>query len=210
MPHKTVTRFASPRIIGLALLGWVAFAIGCAGPRSTVVLIAGPDGKVGQVVVTAEGGQQVLDGDGQAVRIAGKGKKPGPVETLRSEEIRTTFAAALLAQPSPPVTFILYFLPDSDELTEESKASLPQIFATIQQRESTDIVVSGHTDTVGDSEHNAQLALGRAQATAAILVANGASQHSITVTSHGEGNPLVVTADDVEEPRNRRVEVVIR
>jgi len=33
---------------------------------------------------------------------------------------------------------------------------------------------------------------------------------NITVTSHGEGNPLIKTADNVSEPRNRRVEVVIR
>ena len=32
----------------------------------------------------------------------------------------------------------------------------------------------------------------------------------ITAASHGESDPAVPTADDVDEPRNRRVEVTVR
>ena len=32
---------------------------------------------------------------------------------------------------------------------------------------------------------------------------------NIRTNSHGEGNPLVKTADNVNEPQNRRVEVTI-
>ena len=116
----------------------------------------------------------------------------------------------MAAQPLPPATFILYFLQDSNELTDESTAVLPQIIQTIQKRGSTDIVISGHTDTVGKKEYNYKLALERAKVLYDILVANGAVPANITVTSHGEGNPLIKTADEVAEPRNRRVEVVIK
>ena len=107
---------------------------------------------------------------------AGNNRKmaPGKVTTLSSEEIRSIFSDALAAQPLPPVKFILYFLQDSNELTDESKAVLPQIFQTIQKRGSTDIVISGHTDTVGAKEYNYKLGLERAQVTSKILIDNGA------------------------------------
>ena len=193
----------------LASLGLVLVLAGC-GARSMVVLIPDPDGNVGQLVVANEGGQQVLNKTNQSVQVTDRKTAPSKVTTLSAEEIRSTFSNALAAQPLPPVTFILYFLQDSNELTDESKAVLPQIFQTIQKRGSTDIVISGHTDTVGAKEYNYKLGLERAQVTSEILVANGAVPANITVTSHGKGNPLIKTADEVAEPRNRRVEVVIK
>jgi outer membrane protein OmpA-like peptidoglycan-associated protein len=193
----------------LARLALILFLTGCCA-RSMVVLIPDPDGKVGQLVVANEGGQQVLNEKNQSVQMTDRKRAPGKVTTLSNEEISSTFSDALAAQPLPPATFILYFLPDSNELTDESKAVLPQIFQTIQKRGSTDIVISGHTDTVGNKEYNYKLALDRAKATSEILVTNGAVPANITVTSHGEGNPLIKTADEVAEPRNRRVEVVIK
>ena len=129
---------------------------------------------------------------------------------MSAEEIQDTFADALAAEPLPPVKFILHFMPDSDQLTDESRAVLPDIFQTIQSRQSTDIVISGHTDTVGEKNYNYTLSLERAQAIFKILEAQGAVPAHITVTSHGEGNPLIKTADEVAEPKNRRVEVTIR
>jgi outer membrane protein OmpA-like peptidoglycan-associated protein len=196
-------------INALACLGFVLVLAGC-GARSMVVLISDPDGNVGQLVVANEGGQQILNKTNQSVQVTDRKTAPGKVTKISDEEIRSTFSDALTAQPLPLAKFILYFLQDSNELTDESKAALPQIFQTIQKRGSTDIVISGHTDTVGAKEYNYKLGLERAQVTSEILVANGAVPSHITVTSHGEGNPLIKTADEVAEPRNRRVEVVIK
>jgi len=193
-------------LIGLSLLLVMA---GC-GARSMVVLIPDPDGSVGQVVVANEGGQQILTKANESVRVTDQKTAPSEVTTLSAEEVRATFSDALAAQPMPPAQFILYFLQGSDQLTDESKAVLPQIIQTIRDRKSTDIVVSGHTDTVGAMEYNYRLSLERAKVLYDILVDSGAVPAHITVTSHGEGNPLVKTADNVSEPRNRRVEVVIK
>ena len=193
-------------VFGLSL---VLFAAGC-GTRSMVVLIPAPDGSVGKLVVANEGGQQILDKANQSVRVSGRKTPPGEATVLSADEIRAAFSDALDAQPPPPARFILYFLRDSNELTGESKAVLPEIVQTIREMDSTDIVISGHTDTVGSKEYNFNLSLDRAKTLSDILVANGAAPANITVTSHGEGNPLVKTPDDVAEPRNRRVEVVIK
>ncbi len=183
--------------------------VGC-GARSMVVLIPDPDGSVGQVVVANEGGQQILTKANESVRVTDQKTAPSEVTTLSAEEVRATFSDALAAQPLPPAQFILYFLQGSDQLTAESKEVIPQIIQTIRDRKSTDIVVSGHTDTVGAMEYNYRLSLERAKVLYDILVDSGAVPTHITVTSHGEGNPLVKTADNVSEPRNRRVEVVIK
>ena len=185
------------------------FLTGCCA-SSTVVLIPDYDGHVGQLVVATEGGKQVLSEANQSVEVMDRKESPGKVTKISDEKIRSVFSEALDARPVPPVKFILYFLPGTNDLTDESKAVLPEIFKTIQSRNSNDIVISGHTDTVGEKDYNYKLALERAQTALQILVANGANPVTITVTSHGEGNPLIKTADEIDEPRNRRVEVTIR
>jgi len=196
-------------VIFLAALSVFALLAGCAA-RSTVVLIPDPDGNVGQVIVANERGQKVLNEANQSVTVAGRNVPPGAVTTMTAGEIQSVFSEALAARPLPPARFILYFLMDSNVLTRESKAVVPEILETIRKRSSVDVVISGHTDTVGTGEYNYKLGLDRTKAIYDILVAKGVAASSITATSHGEGNPLVKTGDNIPEPRNRRVEIVVR
>jgi len=187
----------------------ILFAAGC-GTKSTVVLIPDGEGNVGKVLVSTDGGEKLLAEANQSVEVRGRKAPPGEIRLLSNKEINSIFAEALAAQPTPPAQFILYFMQGSNELTGESQAVIPKIIKTIQERSSTDIVTSGHTDTVGSMEYNYRLSLERAKLMHDILVANGAAPAHITVTSHGEGNPLIKTDDNVSEPKNRRVEVVIK
>jgi outer membrane protein OmpA-like peptidoglycan-associated protein len=43
-----------------------------------------------------------------------------------------------------------------------------------------------------------------------LLVEAGLAASAIEVTSHGEADLLVQTANDTPEPRNRRVEIAVR
>ncbi len=106
--------------------------------------------------------------------------------------------------------FILYFQSGKTLLTPESEALVDDILNTIRQRNSRDISVVGHTDRVGDADKNNELAKKRSGFTARILMDKGVDPDLIEITSHGETNPIVPTADGVAEPRNRRVEVMIR
>ncbi len=188
----------------------LVFALSACGSKSRVVLLPDPDGNVGKVIVANDKEQEVLTEANQSVQSMGRNKALGEVTFLSDAQIQADFSEVLSAEPQPPEKFILYFLQDSNELTAESKTVLNQIIQSIQKRASTDIVISGHTDTVGTNEYNYQLSLERARLMHNILVDNGAVPANITVTSHGEGNPLIKTADNVVEPRNRRVEVVIK
>lgn len=68
----------------------------------------------------------------------------------------------------------------------------------------------GHTDRSGAKEFNMALSRRRAQRVRDLLVAEGIAPAAIRLAFHGEGNPLIPTADNVPEPRNRRVEVIVR
>lgn len=183
--------------------------IGCA-PRHTVVLVPDPDGHTGKAEVITDGGRQSLAKANDMTRVSGRSVAPSPVTTAYNTFIFTTFAAAIAAEPPAPEKFILFFEIGGTNLLPESKAIIPNILAAVKRRKAISISVSGHTDAVGSIRFNDRLARRRAQAISDILIQNGVSPAILEVTSHGEGNPLVPTPDGVAEPRNRRVEVIVR
>ena len=68
----------------------------------------------------------------------------------------------------------------------------------------------GPTDRVGDVESNLALSQRRADFVREWLAASGVPLAGISAGGRGELDPVVATEDEVEEPRNRRVEVTIR
>jgi len=55
------------------------------------------------------------------------------------------------SMPTKPKSYILYFKPNSSELTEESKSSLDSAMDYIRRSSPCIVDVVGHTDRVGDS-----------------------------------------------------------
>ncbi|MBX3502231.1 MAG: OmpA family protein [Alphaproteobacteria bacterium] len=74
----------------------------------------------------------------------------------------------------------------------------------------TRIAVTGHTDTSGAAAYNMALSLRRANAVKDALVREGIPAAAIGVTGRGETQLLVQTGDNVREPQNRRVEIVLQ
>lgn len=177
--------------------------------RDVVILLPDAEGKTGAVAVSAGGRERLLTEPRQAVDVV-PGAAPGEPFVMDDEEVRDVVGPALQALPKPPEQFVLYFKWDSAELTGESRARVGDVVRTIRERASTDVSVVGHTDTVGDKPYNNGLSLHRAQAVAALLVAEGVARSVLDIASHGKDNPLVSTGDQVPEPRNRRVEVTVR
>jgi outer membrane protein OmpA-like peptidoglycan-associated protein len=137
--------------------------------------------------------------------------RPPTKVTLMSEaEVKRQFGDLLSSLPPAPQHFTLFFRFESDELTEESRALVPEILRAVKGRPVPEVIVTGHTDTTGTPATNLELGLKRGGVVRAILVDSGFDLASIEVTSHGEAVLLVPTADDTYEPRNRRVEITIR
>lgn len=197
------------RLFSAALLFLVIFSSGCAARNDMVVLIPDPGGNTGSITVANTAGSVVIDSPNHATTVKGLNEVPDHPKRFEKEAIDSLFSEALSVQPRQPLHFILYFEKDI-QLTSDSSRLIPDIISAVRQRASSDISVVGHTDSLGSREYNMTLSTNRANAVKELLVRNGIDAGSIATTSHGKENPLVKTGDNVNEPRNRRVEVVVR
>ena len=130
--------------------------------------------------------------------------------TMSAADVESIFGDALSALPPAPQRFTLFFRFESDELTDQSQALIPEILAAVKKHVVQDVVVIGHTDTMGTQPANYGLGLKRAMMVRNLLVAAGLDASSIEATSVGELDLLVKTADETPEPRNRRVDISVR
>jgi outer membrane protein OmpA-like peptidoglycan-associated protein len=130
--------------------------------------------------------------------------------TLSEADVQKIFGDALSALPPAPQRFTVFFRFESDELTDQSKALIPQILAAVRKHVVQDVVVIGHTDTMGTQQANYALGLKRAMMVRNILVDAGLDGSTIEATSVGELDQLVRTPDERPEPRNRRVDIAVR
>jgi outer membrane protein OmpA-like peptidoglycan-associated protein len=194
-------------LIWLAPLA-LTLLVGCASRNDLYVLLPGKDGKTGALVVESEGQKQTLDTPYAAARVTNVGSVSGT--TSSEAEVKRDFGPALEAQPKRPVSFFLFFLADTDEFAPESTALVNQIFAEIARRPAPEIAIIGHTDRVGSVQYNDALSLRRAERCRDELLKLGIPKVRISVAGRGEREPEVPTADEVAEPRNRRVEISVR
>ena len=181
--------------------------------KELIVLLPDPDGHVGTIQVTTEGGSQILDKPGYATQVEDVNKPPGTPRPINEKEITDVFGPTLSAQPDSAdrfISFILYFEHNTAKLTQESKNLLPNVLKTIKIRKSNEVYVAGHTDLVGTDAYNIELSSRRAKHVRDLFVSSGIKSSSVFVSYYGKAKPLVPTNDEVPEPRNRRVEVIVR
>lgn len=170
-----------------------------------VVVLPESNGHVGAVVVHGpDNNTTVLNQAYAAVGSANGSTNVKPVEVAPAE-VSSIFGEALAAQPQPPRSFTLYFRSGSTNITPDSRATFEQIYADIKQRGAAEIVVTGHTDTIGTSRYNDTLSLRRARRVQQMLVQRGVPANWMTIVGEGKRDLAVPTRDQVGEPRNRRV-----
>jgi outer membrane protein OmpA-like peptidoglycan-associated protein len=179
-------------------------------PRAIVVLLPEQDdGTVGRATVENPAGSVDLDAERDSTRVR-TNQPPAAVTTMTEAEVQRLFGDALAALPPSPRRFVVNFLFQSDELTAESRALMPELLAVVRERPLATVVVTGHTDTMGTASANHALGLKRAAAVRNLLISAGLDASRIEVSSLGETDPLVSTKDETAEPRNRRVDITMR
>jgi len=181
--------------------------------RDLIVLLPDADGKGGVITVTTQGGSQILDKPGYGIEVEDLNKPPVAPKPVEEKEVTDVFVPALSALPDQTsrfILFILYFEHNTTKLTHESKNLLSGVQKTIRSRNSNEVYVVGHTDLVGTEAYNASLSSRRANYVRDLLISSGIKSKTLFVSSYGKARPLVPTKDQVPEPRNRRVEVIVR
>lgn len=208
-------------IVGAALTAIsVALAAACGplrarGPETRPdadLIMLLPDsgtGATGGAAVSRGGASAVLDSAREFTLVSADGG-PTRVRVMSESDVTRQFGDVLAAMPPAPLHFTLFCRFESEELTDESRAMVPDVLRALKDRPVPEVSVVGHTDTTGTSRSNVELGMKRGNMVRGLLVQAGLDSSSIEVTSHGEAVLLVTTPDETYEPRNRRVEITIR
>lgn len=190
----------------LRLIASVALVLsGCATTRT--VLLPDEGGKVGALVLKHDNRELVVDQAYAEAHVGWFGRLHS--EAGSKESVDREFGDSLATEPMRPTSFILYFQEGGTELTEESRASLPAVIESYKGHAPAKVFIIGHTDRDGSAELNQRLGMDRAVTVAQMLREADSGFESMEVRSFGESDPLIPTDDEVDEPRNRRVEVLI-
>jgi outer membrane protein OmpA-like peptidoglycan-associated protein len=196
-------------VIGLILLGLA----GCASkpvipPSERIILLPGADGKVGELVVTANSGNEVRLN--QAYGSASVQGSSVQFSQSSSAEVEERYRATLAAIPTGSRSYVLYFAFEKATLLPNSQATLDAILDDFRKRPSPEIIIIGHTDKAGDSKYNEDLSQRRARTVRNLLIGKGVSANIIEMAWRGDREPLPETAGKTSDQRNRRVEVKVR
>jgi outer membrane protein OmpA-like peptidoglycan-associated protein len=179
-------------------------------PTTLIALLPDPEsGVTGRARVNNEFGSANLV-TARASTSVRADAPPGAVTPISESDVTRLFGAVLGALPPEPKHFTLYFKFESDALTDESSQKVSEILAAVKRLAVPEVVVVGHTDTLGDAKANIALGLKRAMSVRNVLVEAGISTAMIEVASHGEADQLIKTGNNTAEPRNRRVDISVR
>lgn len=181
------------------------------GCQSVTTLILMPDesGKVGAITVKTPGDMRLIDKAYNSVTTKEGTSRLSETQALSEAQVNQEYAGLLKAQPAKPSSFILYFISGSTHLVKESLAIIPQVIDQIKAQSPTEISLIGHTDTTGTDNINDKLSLERAKVVEKILKDSIPSLNVVSMQSFGSKDLLVPTSPNVDEPRNRRVEILI-
>jgi outer membrane protein OmpA-like peptidoglycan-associated protein len=115
-------------------------------------------------------------------------------------------------EPPPPAVhnFLVFFDFDKSTLTPRALDIVKEAARVAKAGQKSRVTCTGHTDTVGAAAYNMALSLRRANGVKDAMVREGVDPTAITVIGRGEEQLLVPTKDQVREPQNRRVEIVIK
>ena len=183
-----------------------ALAAACA-PTTTVVLLPEADGGKSAVSVVDSRGEVVLDQPYAAVKRTAVSTQP---YQSSADEVRSTFGTTLAAQPRREATFTVHFAEGKDAVDDPSLAVIDAALREVAARPVADVIVVGHTDRVGTDATNDALARQRAETVRAELVRRGLSPDVVQASGRGSREPVVPTPAGVAEPRNRRVDIIVR
>jgi outer membrane protein OmpA-like peptidoglycan-associated protein len=179
-------------------------------PVTTTVVLVDNGKEHNAIVVETKKGSVIIDKPYHYVQLSALDAPPSSIKSISKDEVKKKFKTVIKSTPLKPISVLLYFKNNSNELTEESKAKLPEILEYIKKRAPCDVTIIGHADTKGSEEYNIKISLKRAEMVKKWILSQDIKINSLNVESYGESDLLVQTPDNVSEPKNRRVELLVK
>lgn len=90
------------------------------------------------------------------------------------------------------------------------RATLDRIAAALAEAPATEVLVLGHTDSMGSELHNLQLSIRRAEAVSEYLRSRGIALARLHADGRGETEPVADNGTEAGRAKNRRVEIIVR
>jgi outer membrane protein OmpA-like peptidoglycan-associated protein len=122
---------------------------------------------------------------------------PGATIQRVGEGIAVTFASGIL------------FPFNSTEILPDGRTNLQQLASSLEKYPNSDILIVGHTDSVGTDAYNNDLSQRRALAAQSYLQSLGVPATRLQATGKGESEPIQSNDTDAGRAQNRRVEIAI-
>jgi outer membrane protein OmpA-like peptidoglycan-associated protein len=191
----------------LAPLGACLLFAGCAS-KDLVVVLPAADGHIGGVVVQTGDGKTVVLDKVYASDVPGDSE----ADIATPADIDQDFHDALAARPKPPGHHKLYFLNDSDQMRDDSKVEFNEkVFADVKDRAAAEIVIVGHTDSVGKLEHNDMLSGERAEAIKKLLLDRKSDlPGGMSVVTDARGERDDKDPDETANSQERYVDIIVQ
>ncbi len=122
---------------------------------------------------------------------------PGATVSRVGEGIAVTFASGIL------------YPFNSTEILPAGKENLQSLANSLEKYPNSDVLIVGHTDSVGTDAYNLDLSQRRAQAASAYLQSLGVPASRLHAVGKGETEPIQPNDTDAGRAQNRRVEIAI-
>ncbi|WP_034042641.1 OmpA family protein [Wocania ichthyoenteri] len=103
----------------------------------------------------------------------------------------------------------VYFSTNKYNINDASQTTLNKLTNVFKEFPDTNILVVGHTDSVGDANYNMTLSKNRAYAVTNYFTQNGVSSGRLTTNWFGETQPIHDNTTAEGRAKNRRVNVAI-
>lgn len=108
------------------------------------------------------------------------------------------------------ITLHTEFDVDKAEIRPQYKDEIAKVGNFMKQYPTTTAVIEGHSDNVGDAEHNRDLSQRRAESVVNHLVeVYGIDRSRLTAIGYGMTKPVADNASDAGKQANRRIEAII-
>lgn len=102
------------------------------------------------------------------------------------------------------------FATGSAEPNAPLRAMLAELAPLLLEADDTELLVLGHTDSIGSEVFNLRLSISRAEAVMDVLRALGIPLVRLAADGRGEAEPIADNANEEGRALNRRVEIVLR
>jgi len=203
-----MTRFASTAKFAVPLLA--LFLTSCSGgPRSTAELPSSPSARPTLQKPMAPSHPAAPVAPAGPLTVARIGSYMDGLETVLRQHVHGD--GIMIARMGDDITVVLR----NDILfarggTMSADDVLEPLGAVLGSYVHTSVAVGGFTDTIGTPDRNLAISTKRAKLIADGLAHEGVAPQRITSQGFGETRLRVATGDEKKEPRNRRIEILLK